>query len=343
MPPPAIRRPVTITTWFAVAILCLALSPLLLALGAIATRLAHRPQPLILVRLMIAYFRHELVALVGCGALWLVSGAGRDMHSRRVQLLHYRLLRWFVGGVASQMLAVLHLDVSVEQSAPAIRALESDEPLLFLSRHAGPGDTFLLLDLLLRRFDRLPSVVFKQSLTIDPFLDLIGHRLPHAVLDTSDGPGSRAQIERVSAGLGPRGVLLLFPEGGNFTHERRGQAIRKLWRTGRRREAAKAAAMSHVLPPHPAGALSALRAAPTADVIFAAHTGLGLAAFPRELWRDPPLGRTLKTHMGLVPAAHRPRDPDAQVDWIYDWWKRLDEWIEKQGDEAPAGSVLRVD
>ncbi len=33
------------------------------------------------------------------------------------------------------------------------------------------------------------------------------------------------------------------------------------------------------------------------------------------------------------PAAERPLDPDAQVAWIYDWWQRLDKWIEDQGTE----------
>jgi hypothetical protein len=43
-----------------------------------------------------------------------------------------------------------------------------------------------------------------------------------------------------------------------------------------------------------------------------------------------PIGRTLRTRMWRVPAAERPTDPEAQVEWLYDWWKRLDHWI---GDE----------
>ncbi len=60
-------------------------------------------------------------------------------------------------------------------------------------------------------------------------------------------------------------------------------------------------------------------------MIFAAHTGLGLAAFPRELWREMPIGRTLRTRMWLVPADERPTDPDSQVEWLYEWWKRVDQ------------------
>jgi hypothetical protein len=92
--------------------------------------------------------------------------------------------------------------------------------------------------------------------------------------------------------------------------------------------------MSNVMPPHPGGALAAMRANPDADVVFSAHTGLGLAAFPRELWRHTPIGATLTTHMWLEPAADRPTDPEQQVEWLYDWWRRLDRWLRAEGEEA---------
>lgn len=334
MPPAAVRRPVTIIAWIVMSITCLALAPLLFLFAAVASALTRRPQPLLLARLLVAYFARELVVLIACGALWLASGAGVLMRSRRFQMLHYALLRWFVHSLAQRALSLLEITLAPELSSDATRALERDQPLLFFSRHAGPGDTLVLVDLLFARFDRLPSVVFKESLAIDPCVDLIAHRLPHAVLDTSDREQCEARIETVASELGRRGVLLLFPEGANFSARRRRLAIGKLWDIGRRREASAAERMSHVLPPRPSGALAALRGSPDADVVFAAHTGLGLAAFPRDLWRQTPIGETLKTRMWLVPAADRPREPEAQVSWIYDWWQRLDAWIEEQGDES---------
>ena len=335
MPPPALRRPVTVTAWLVMSIICLALSPVLLAVAAATSAVTRRPQALIFTRLVVAYFALELATLLACGGLWLASAGGVFMGTQLFQRLHHRLLRWFVRGFARRWLALLDIDVPEEEPNAATRALEADRPLLFFSRHAGPGDTVLLIDLLLTRFDRLPSVVFKESVALDPCVDLIAHRLPHAILDTADKEECEARIEEVAAGLGSRGVLLLFPEGGNFTAERRRRAVRKLWRTGRRREAAKADGMAHVLPPRPSGALAALRGNPRADVIFGAHSGLGLAAFPREIWRETPLSKTFTTHLWLSPAAEHPVEPDAQVAWLYDWWKRLDEWIEAAGTEAP--------
>jgi hypothetical protein len=333
MPPAAFRRPVTVTVWLLMSIVCLVLSPVLLAVATAVSVITRRPQPMIFTRLIVAYFALELATLIACGALWLASAGGLFMGRQLFQHLHHKLLRWFVHGFTRRWLALLEINVAEEGPTEAIGALEADAPLLFFSRHAGPGDTIILIDRLLTRFDRVPSVVFKQSVAIDPSVDLIAHRLPHAVLDTANKEECETRIAEVAAGLGSRGVLLLFPEGGNFTAERRRRAVRKLWRIGRRQEAANAERMSHVLPPRPSGALAALRGNPRADVVFSAHSGLGLAAFPREIWRAAPLGKTFATHMWLSPAAERPVESDAQVTWIYDWWKRVDDWIDAEGTE----------
>jgi 1-acyl-sn-glycerol-3-phosphate acyltransferase len=328
MPPTSLRRPLTVVSWLILSMLVLAVSPLLLVLAALARALTRSRKPLIFTRLLITYFAHELATLLACGALWLISGAGRFMRTARFQQLHWRLLRWYVRGIAARAISALEISVSPEHSPEAVQALEADAPLLAFSRHAGPADTILIADQLLSRFDRHPSVVFKEALAIDPSIDLLAHRLPHAVLDTSDRTECETEITRVTEQLDHRGVLLLFPEGGNFTPERRRAALRKLRRTGRRREATEAEQMPHVLPPHPTGVQTALAANPTANVIFAAHTGLGLAAYPSQMWRNMPIGRTLHTRLWLAPASEIPRDPDQQTEWLYDWWKRIDDWID---------------
>jgi len=335
MPPAVIRRPLTVTTWLVASVLCLLLSPLLLAVSALAAAILRRPQPLMFTRFVIAYFARELGGLVACGALWLMSGFGVRIGTPHMKHLHYRLLNWYVHGLAARVLELLDIDIEARISDEVATALKRDRPLLFFSRHAGPGDTLLLIDLLQTGYDRLPSVVFKDTLAIDPCVDIVGHRLPHAVLDTSDREECEARIREVTANLDPRGVLVLFPEGGNFTPERRRRSLRQLWKKGHHREAEAGREMSHVMPPHPMGALAALAGNPAADVVFAAHTGLGLAAFPRELWRHTPIGGTLTERMWLVPAADRPRDPDDQVRWLYDWWKRIDDWVDAQGEEPP--------
>jgi 1-acyl-sn-glycerol-3-phosphate acyltransferase len=266
--------------------------------------------------------------------LWLAAGAGRWIDTPRSQRLHWRLVRWFFSGLAASGRSALEIDVRPDPSPEALRALQADQPVLVFSRHAGPGDTIFIVDELLSRFHRRPSVVFKESLAIDPSVDLLAHRLPQAMLDTSDREECEARIGELTGELGPRGALLLFPEGGNFTSERRRSALRQLWRKGRRRSAERAEDMPHVMPPRPGGALAALRAGGDHDVVFAAHTGLGLAAYPGQFWRDMPIGRTLRTRMWLVPAGEVPATDDERVSWLYDWWKRIDDWIAEQRQEG---------
>jgi 1-acyl-sn-glycerol-3-phosphate acyltransferase len=333
MPPALIRRPVTVSVWLVVSTACVLASPLLLAIGAAASALTGRRQPAVIARLIVTYFIHELGALVACGALWVAAGAGRWIRTPRSQRRHWRLVRWFFGGLAASGRDILEIDVQPDPSPDAVRALESDKPLLVFSRHAGPGDTIFIIDELVSRYDRRPSVVFKESLAIDPSVDLLAHRLPQAMLDTSDREACEARIGELTAELGPRGTLLLFPEGGNFTPQRRRSALRHLWREGRRGSAERAEDMPHVLPPRPGGALAALSARDDNDVVFAAHTGLGLAAYPGQFWRDMPIGRTLRTRMWFVPAADVPDTDDERVKWLYDWWKQIDDWIAEQQHE----------
>ena len=63
MPPAAIRRPLTITSWLLMSSVCLVLSPVILAAGSIAAAILRRPQPRLLARLVIEYFGRELLVL----------------------------------------------------------------------------------------------------------------------------------------------------------------------------------------------------------------------------------------------------------------------------------------
>lgn len=333
VPPAWLRRPVSITVWLILSVLVLVVSPLLLAVAELAALVTGDRRWPIVVRVVLAYFLRELTTLVACGALWLASGCGLWMRSRPLRRWHWRLLRWFVSGLAAAALGALQIDVVEEGSHEAMEALAQDGALLVFSRHAGPADTILLIDRLLRRFGRRPSVVFKEAIALDPSVDLISHRLPHALLDVDDRKECEARITRTTASLGERGALLLFPEGGNFTPDRRQAALRSLLRRGHRQAAARGAEMHHVMPPRPSGALTALDAAPDAPVIFAGHTGLGLAAYPGQIWRELPVAGTLYTRMWLVPRSQIPAGTDERCVWLNDWWKRIDDWIDAHGTE----------
>lgn len=329
MPPAAVRRPVTVTLSLIVALALLAAGPVLLLLAGLA-RLLGRRKPLIAVALVLHYCLRELGVLAACAALWCLAAGGRLTTRPLLQRLHWRLLRWFVHGLASHALSLTGARIDEDCPSEARALIGSDTPVIVLGRHAGPGDTVLLIDHLMSRYGRRPSVVLRQAITLDPAIDLLVSRLPHGAIDNTHRDGSQEVIESLAAGLGPGGALLLYPEGGNFSTERRRSALASLRRKGRHRAAAAAQQMSHVLPPRPTGVLAALRGNPDAGVVVVAHTGLGLAAYPRQIYRELPLGRTLRLRMWLVDRADIPATEDGQVAWLNRWWKNIDEWVEAQ-------------
>jgi hypothetical protein len=91
--------------------------------------------------------------------------------------------------------------------------------------------------------------------------------------------------------------------------------------------------MRHVLPPQPGGVAAALSAAPEADVVWVAHAGLDHLFTVADVWRGLPLDTVVRMRWWRVPAGEAPDGFEAQVAWLYDWWARIDTWI----DEARAG------
>ena len=56
-----------------------------------------------------------------------------------------------------------------------------------LSRHAGPGDSLLLVHHLLSVYHRRPRVVMKAALQLDPGLDVVGNRVPNVFISHAAG------------------------------------------------------------------------------------------------------------------------------------------------------------
>jgi 1-acyl-sn-glycerol-3-phosphate acyltransferase len=137
------------------------------------------------------------------------------------------------------------------------------------------------------------------------------------------------EIRRLAAGLGPTGALVIFPEGGNFTPSRWSRGISQLERTRHYGEARRARGMANLLPPRSGGAFAAIDAAPTADVVFVAHTGLDDLITVGDVWRGLPMEQVIKAQWWRVPADDVPRERDEVVRWLYDWWERIDAWIEE--------------
>src|SRR5580700_2517948 len=216
-------------------------------------------------------------------------------------------------------------------------------PVIVLSRHAGPGDSFLLVHQLLSVYQRRPRVVMKATLQLDPSVDIVGNRLPNVFIkarQTGESIFTR-EIKRLARGLDPDGALVIFPEGGNWTPHRWRRGIRRLEHKGRPDLAARARDMPNLLPPRPGGTLAAISARPDADVIFVAHAGLDNLITLGDVWGKFPIDQVIRARWWRVPFDEVPRsaDHEAQVQWLYAWGERIDTWITENrpgGDPVPA-------
>ena len=87
--------------------------------------------------------------------------------------------------------------------------------------------------------------------------------------------------------------------------------------------------MLNLFPPRPGGALAVIAACPDADVIFAAHAGLDTIVTVADLWSKFPVDQVIRARWWRVPGDSIPRsaDHEAQVQWLYGWWERIDAWI----------------
>jgi 1-acyl-sn-glycerol-3-phosphate acyltransferase len=225
--------------------------------------------------------------------------------------------------------------VRVEVDEPELTAEEQAarlaRPVIVLSRHAGPGDSVLLVHQLLTVYDRRPRVVMNATLQLDPGLDVVANRLPNVFISRRKaGQGIFvAEIERLAGGLDSRGALVIFPEGGNWTPGRWRRGVQRLERRGRRDLAARAREMPNLLPPRAGGVIAAITACPEADVIFVAHAGLDRLVTIADVWRSLPVNQLVRAQWWRVAADQVPRTAghDAQEKWLYDWWQRIDDWI----------------
>ncbi|MBE2315556.1 1-acyl-sn-glycerol-3-phosphate acyltransferase [Solirubrobacter sp. CPCC 204708] len=318
VPPPRVRRVTVAPLVLAVELALIAASPVLTALAALLSPLLGGRRPLRLLTIVLAYAVGHVTAVAACLLLWATGRGG-------ARGPHYAVMRWFVGGIARAALRVARVKLVMHGSAAAEAALSARQrPLVVLSIHSGEGDSLLVLDHLLRRHRRRPRIVMHQLLSLDPLIDIIGRRLPNRFVDPRGGDIEQ-EIKVMSHGLGAEDAVLIFPEGGNVTAERRKRAIERLLHRGHHREAKRAAAMGHLGAPRPGGALAALEGAPDADVVFFAHAG-----FPeglRDTWRTLPDRKTIEVELWLVRADEIPAGTDARIDWLFQWWAELDAWV----------------
>ena len=334
LPPRPVRRftgPLTLVVLLA----AVALLPALVVVAALVSLvLPGRWRALRLLCFALVYLALQVAGQAVAAVLWVAGGFGRRLGEEAFRAAHYTALRLALDVLmrVARRLFALRLVTDGESWSPLDDGVPgSTNAMVVLSRHAGPGDSLLLVHTLMDRDHlRRPRIVLKDVLQLDPMVDVFLNRLPNHFVGAGPGAGERSEaaIADLARGLGEEDALLIFPEGANFTPRRRFSAIQRLRDRGLLRAVRRAEAMRHVLPPRPAGVVAALGAAPHADVVFVAHTGLEHLSTLRDLWRGLPMDKTLHLRWWFVPASEVPRGEEAQTDWLYTWWERIDGWID---------------
>ncbi len=304
----------------------------LIAAAALSPVLPGRWRALRLLWVAILYLTCEALLLVVMFGLWLASGFGWRLRTPYFEGIHYDLVQGVTWVFFRESRRVLRLRITTDGPAPDAHP---GIPLLVCCRHAGPGDSFTLIYALMHWYSREPRVVLKDTLAWDPAIDVLLGRIPARFISTNPGPGEdfESHIAALASGLDENDAFVIFPEGGNFTPERRQRAIDRLHRLGMERMARRAEKMTNVLAPRPGGFLAALDAAPDADVVLVAHTGLDHLRTVADVWRELPMDKQLIMRWWQVPRAEIPEGREARIDWLYAWWERIDTWVEENRPE----------
>ena len=271
------------------------------------------------------YVFMEIAGLLVLFAMWVRFGFGIRIRSDRSLDAHYRLMTFYLLVVYRAVSFLFGLRINIEQ-----RRAPQPGPLLVFSRHAGPGNSLMLIGTMMIAFQRRPRIVMLAKLQWDPLFDTMFNRLPNRFIKhekTGSGRYVKA-IGELAQGLGDQDAFVLFPEGRDFTQRLRIRGIEYLRKKGFERHAKRAESMVHVLPPRHRGPLAAITNAPEADVAFVAHSVLEELGSFKELWRRIPLEDPIDAEYWRLPPTEVPASEEEVIEWLYTWWERIDDWVE---------------
>jgi 1-acyl-sn-glycerol-3-phosphate acyltransferase len=308
------RRALVLPVVLAIEALLLATAPLLLVVAAALSIPTRRRAPLRATTAVVCYAAIELRALAE-------ATRARDTPA------YDEIVARFVRRLDTIAARVLGTRLVLSADSADFTGQPPDRPLVVLSRHAGPGDSLLVLGLLSTRWLLRPRVVVRGALRLEPTVDLVLARLPTCFVHRRRPEQARAGVARVAASLRVGEALLIFPEGGNFSTERRRHRIVRLRRRREYAAARRARRMRHVIAPHPGGVLAALDGAPTADVVVLAHEGLAPPGADRRPWWSLPLDRDVAACAWRIAREDVPDTDEARERWLYEQWERVDRWV----------------
>lgn len=356
VPPRWVRRLILAPLVVLLAIVVVAGSPLWLLIALIFTSLVpgflRLPR---IILLLIVYVVWDAALLVTMFVLWCASGFGWKIRNHRSITHHYMVGQKALNILFTIFRVVLRLKVTtkgddgedIEQSLQAFNEkFALGTPLVVASRHGGPGDSIVIMQVLLTQLSREPRIVLKDTIQWDPALDVLLSRVPARFITPTGfarkpaGGGSvvEQEIGSLADGLDENDALVIFPEGGQVTDKRRLSRTKRLFEQGHLTLAQRAAQFRHVMPPQPRGLFAALESAPNADVVFLGHTGLDKFTTIKDIWRQLPMDKELTMRAWRVPRNEIPTVRDEQATWLFNWFEEIDRWIARNNTTDATGA-----
>lgn len=319
----AARRYVVLPVVVVIECVVVISAPFTIGVSLLLTLVTRSTRPVRSTALVIAFAWIELSILIR------IQAGVEDWEALLCRLLEtgYRAMR-----------RVLAVNVSLEDGSPSPADLERSSGVIVLARHCGPGDTVFIAWLLASYYRLNLRIVLKEALRWEPTINLAAGHLPLYFVR----PGSsraRDGISTLAEDLKTGDCLLLFPEGANFTWARWQAAIERLSAAGDYARARLARGQDHTLPPRPGGAIAALEAAPNADVMLLAHSGLSDDGRDRPWWRVP-VHQHLTIRTILIPASKVPRTTEAARAFLDRAWSQVDIWVEGHADLVEFGGSV---
>lgn len=330
------RRLISIPRNVLILVVLTVLFPVLLALAAAVDgfRWLIARTPFMASRLLIVawvFLAAEMVGLVRFFGSWITSGFG--LNKKRLVATAWPVQAWWARVLLGTIRSVFGLKFEVEGED-----LIAPGPILAMFRHASIVDNLLPAVYATDRKDMKLRWVMKQELLMLPSLDVGGNRLPNYFVDR-ESKDSRAEVRRIRAlaeNLGSDEGVLIFPEGTRFTEAKRSRALEKLAESNAVLHA-RALHLQHLLPPRLGGPLILLDAG--LDVVLCGHEGLGGFAHIRDLWSGGLVGRTVSIKFWRVAAVDIPADRSARIEWLFDQWQTIDDWIAEKHIERGAAAA----
>lgn len=329
-PPPKPVRRLVIAPLLVLGVVAAAVTlPFLVVAAAFVSRyVPGKWRVLRIVWFLFLYLLVEAASLTMMFSLWLISGFGLKIRAPGFIDAHYALMGWMMRRVVASAKFTFKLRTIREGSEQSsLGARPGRRPIMVLSRHAGPGDSILLMDALANTFRRQPRIVLKSFLQWDPMIDVMLDRVPSAFVSGGARDQLLETIAEMAATMDSNDAFVIFPEGANYTEKRAKRSMEKLKEIGRPDLAERAAELKNTLPPRSTGVMTALANAPNdTDVFFVGHAGLETFVTPGDIWRGMPTDTDVKARVWRVPAEEIP-PPDQQEAWLFDVWSEIDQWI----------------